>query len=368
MIHVAIYSYHIYDWFSNDLSKATGGAEFQLFTLSQKLKNNNIIVTFLVGDAPFDGMETSVDGFNFIKLYPQHYSNKIKKYLFIARRLWKCKANVFLERGSSNMTLWLSLISFLKNSRYIFFAASDIDFATDELHPSFTSKFQQRLFHVGLRLASKIVVQKETQKISVWNNFRRSANIIKNFPPAARIKDNVEKEWDVIWVNNIIPYKKPEVVITLAEKLPNIKFLMIGGARNTSYFEDIKAQVLEHSNITFLGFIPYNEVDQYIVKSKLMINTTVVKGKYEEGFPNSFLQAWQLGIPAISLLSNPDNIFEKYSIGICSLTVEKMADDILYLLNDEVKYKNMSASAKAYIGQHHNADSIVQQYLSVIEA
>jgi glycosyltransferase involved in cell wall biosynthesis len=142
---------------------------------------------------------------------------------------------------------------------------------------------------------------------------------------------------------------------------------MIGGARNTSYFEEIKAQVLKHSNITFLGFIPYNEVDQYIVKSKLMINTTVVKGKYEEGFPNSFLQAWQLGIPAISLLSNPDNIFEKYSIGICSLTVEKMADDILYLLNDEVKYKNMSTSAKAYVGQHHNADGIVQQYLSVIK-
>jgi hypothetical protein len=27
----------------------------------------------------------------------------------------------------------------------------------------------------------------------------------------------------------------------------------------------------------------------------------------------------------------------------------------------------MSTSAKAYVGQHHNADGIVQQYLSVIK-
>jgi glycosyltransferase involved in cell wall biosynthesis len=367
MKRIAIYSYNIRTLFSDHPEQATGGAEFQLRTLGTLLREKGYIVLFLVGDVQENDIET-IDGFEFIKCFSKRNNSSFSKIVFLINALKIAHVDVLLERGSSTATFWLSLFARISHMKYIFCSASDINFAKDELDPAFRTRIQQRLFHYGLRRASNIVAQKDTQNNLLQKNFHRSATVIRNFSAIPHSDTTLLKEWDVIWVNNIIPYKQPETVIRLAEKLPSLKILMIGGSRNASYYEEIKTKTSEYSNITFMGFVPQNEVDWYIARSKIMLNTTIVKGKYEEGFANSFLQAWQLGLPAVSLLSNPDNVLEKYSIGLCSLTEEKMADDIKRLLDNDVLYDRMSTFAKAYVKQHHNTNSILQQYLDVIES
>jgi len=367
MKNICIYSYNISGLLSSNKELSTGGAELQLLTLAKLLKKKGYKITFLVGDLQINRMD-SKNGFLFIKCYAKRLNNPIQKLFFLFNAIRKTKADIFIERGSSEMTFFLSLYAKFFKKKFIFCGASDINFATDEVDPNFSSRSFQRMFHVGLKTAGDIIVQKESQRYLVQKNFKRDAIVIKNFPTIVDVAEKNVKEWDVIWVNNIIPYKKPELVFTLARKLPLVKFLMIGGSRDAVYYEEIKKKALEYTNITFAGFIPANEVANYILRSKIMLNTTIVKGKYEEGFPNSLLQAWQLGIPAVSLISNPDNILEKYSIGFCSLTENKMVDDIMSLLGNEKLYRHMSGAAKEYVLLHHNTRTILQQYLDVIES
>jgi glycosyltransferase involved in cell wall biosynthesis len=170
-----------------------------------------------------------------------------------------------------------------------------------------------------------------------------------------------------LWVSNIIPYKNPEILLEIAKSLPDFSFIIVGGARDKSYFNKIKEEAGKLNNLKFMGFVPSQEVIKFISKSEILVNTTIVDGRYEEGFPNSFLQAWQMGVPVVSLISNPDNILNTYNIGICSGTKEKMISDISSLISNDEKRLEMGRNAIKYVKERHNDANIFNKYVEIIE-
>lgn len=239
MKRIAIYSYNIRALFSNNPERATGGAEYQLKTLAFSLRERHYDVTFLVGDVQENDIETAQD-FKFVKCFSAKNTSTIAKIVYLFKAFNVVRADVFMERGSSTVTFWLSLFAVIFRKKFIFCGASDINFATDEIDPTFLSRNSQRMFHIGIKVAGNIVAQKESQRSLVRKNFKRDAIVIKNFPPIIEVEEKNVKVWDVIWVNNIIPYKKPELVLILARKLPLLKFLMVGGSRDFVYYKEIK--------------------------------------------------------------------------------------------------------------------------------
>lgn len=363
---IGIYSYNIYYLFTTDQEKGTGGAEYQLIKLAKLLKARGYEIVFFVGDV-FAAEEEIIDSFRFIKCVNKNNKHFIDKLKYLIQGLIKGDIDILLERGSSNFSLVFALYSLLFRIKYVFSGASDINFAKDEIDPAFQSKFHQRLFLFSLRLAKRIIVQKKSQQHLVKKNLNLHSEVINNFPPDLVSEDSIKKLWDVVWVSNIIPYKNPEIFIEIACVLPNYNFLMIGGARDENYFKIIKESAFSVPNLTFMGFIRQEEVSKLIKQSRILINTTIVKGKYEEGFPNSFLQAWQVGVPVVSLISNPDNILENENIGICSKTTHNMVNDIRSLLESSDLYNKLSNNSKAYIEREHDENYILKQYLGVLE-
>jgi glycosyltransferase involved in cell wall biosynthesis len=365
MKRICIYSYNIRALFSDKTEQGAGGAEFQLLTLAKMLKGAGYKIIFLVGD--FDQPDYEViDGFTFVKCFSGKNKSPVIKFLYLFNALIKTKADVFIERGSSSMTFRLSLFSKILKKKFIFCGASDINFASDANDPGIIGKTARRLYNTGLKLAASIIVQKNTQKELLLKYFNRNGIVIPNF--AVKCNPSVtEKKYNILWVSNIIPYKNPEILLEIAKSLPDFSFIIVGGARDKSYFNKIKEEAGKLNNLKFMGFVPSQEVIKFISKSEILVNTTIVDGRYEEGFPNSFLQAWQMGVPVVSLISNPDNILNTYNIGICSGTKEKMISDISSLISNDEKRLEMGRNAIKYVKERHNDANIFNKYVEIIE-
>src|SRR5690606_40570488 len=98
-----------------------------------------------------------------------------------------------------------------------------------------------------------------------------------------------------------------DLALSVAAQLPKRRFVMIGGPLpgTAAYYERIAAAAACVPNVRFLGALPHDEVNAYIARAKVLLNTSTV-----EGFPNTFLQAWARAVPVVSLF-DPDGIDRK---------------------------------------------------------
>ena len=71
-----------------------------------------------------------------------------------------------------------------------------------------------------------------------------------------------------------------------------------------------------------VGFVKPSEVIEYFKAASVFINTST-----SEGFPNTFLQAWQCEVPVVSLAVDPNEVITEYGLGFHSETMDQMIAD-----------------------------------------
>jgi len=364
---VCIYSYGIWKTIADESEDGTGGAEFQLRDLAFRLQARGCEVTFLVGEFGQRDVEWT-KGFRCVKAFSADNSTFFGRFSYFFKALRSAAGDVVIERGTSDKTFWLALFCFLFRRRFIFCAASDVNFILDAPEPPFATALGRMLYRVAMHIARAIIVQKESQHTLVHEAFGRPSVIIRNFPPPQFANTERASNSDALWVSNIIQYKRPEFVLELAERLSEIRFTIVGGARDHVYFELIRNRASALPNVEFVGFVPVSLLGPFFSSTKILINTSLLHGRFEEGFPNTFLQAWQAGVPVISLHSNPDGILGKYNLGICSHTLDKMAEDIGMLVADVDRRRCMGENGQRYVREFHNSEKIENQYMEVLSS
>ncbi|GAH07780.1 unnamed protein product, partial [marine sediment metagenome] len=107
-------------------------------------------------------------------------------------------------------------------------------------------------------------------------------------------------------MNNLKRWKQPEIFIELAHRLPQFKFVMIGGMQSARMYDYTIRAALQQTpaNFQYLGSMPINQVNALISQSDLLLYTSLPV----EGFGNSFLQAWLRGVPTLSPFFDLDGI------------------------------------------------------------
>ena len=91
----------------------------------------------------------------------------------------------------------------------------------------------------------------------------------------------------------------------------------------------IKRDIESVRNLTYLGALPFEEVNAILDQAHIFVNTS-----YCEGFPNTFIQAWMRKVPVVSLQWDPDNVIRRQRIGFVAGTFEKMVEQVLSLANN----------------------------------
>ena len=330
-----------YQIFNPKIKSTFGGAEVQLYSLAKEIsKNKNFDVNFMVADYGQKCMEEYED----VKVFKSlnFKENIIKQIIVFDRVFKKINANVCFQRTLSPFSGIMALYCKIKNKKFIYMVAHDSEADNGHfVYKKFITKF---LANLTFKFADTIIVQNKYQKNKLKNFKSVDTILVKSSYQINRI-NNKNGEY-TLWVARSMSWKRPDLFLKLAKQFPKEKFLMIcpPATGNKQLSEEIKKKSQSISNLTFIKFVPFDEIDEYFLKAKVFINTSE-----QEGFPNTFIQAAKNKTPILSLNVNPDNFLKEYNCGIyCKGDFDLLKSSLNKLLGDDALCYDMSKNAYDY--------------------
>jgi glycosyltransferase involved in cell wall biosynthesis len=245
--------------------------------------------------------------------------------------------------------------------KFVFRIASDTDCVPGQQIIRYWR--DKKIYEYGLRRADLIFAQSRKQIVLLEQNYGlKSAfmNMVVDNPT----EFDSTKDIDVLWVSNIRPQKRPELVFDLAEKLPHLRFVMIGGPSPglIEHFKAIEGRAGPARNVEFLGAVPYRDIGRYFSRAKVFVNTSDI-----EGFPNTFLQSWIYGVPVVSFF-DPDDVIKHNGLGFAPKSPDEMIRAIDDLTSSEVKRREISRHSREYAIEHHSPRSNVKEYIRIFSS
>lgn len=340
-----------------------GGAEFQQLQIIRALQQSSdmeiSIVTLDFGQN--DG--ESVGGVTVWKTYIEKGGIPLIRFFYprlsdLWRALGRADADIYYLRVASYMLLPVGIYCRMRNKKMIFAAAHDTDFQKgSELLANSRDLW---FFRAGLKLADLIVTQTGTQRNLLKKNYSLDGKVIRNFflanDSSGKMISDVDIT-DVLWVATIRRFKRPELLLDIAERLPHRSFVMAGGPDegDQEYYNAISRRAARLENVEFKGFVPPDQVDSLFRNAKVFVNTSV-----HEGFPNTFLQAWSKGVP-VATFFDPDGAVQEHQLGATVVTVEEAVAAIDALVGSSGE---LCRRVQDYYNLNHG-EQIVEDYLNV---
>jgi glycosyltransferase involved in cell wall biosynthesis len=115
------------------------------------------------------------------------------------------------------------------------------------------------------------------------------------------------------------------------------------------------AEIATQRNITYLGELSIERVNEEIAQSDIFVNTSS-----EEGFPNTFIQAWMRGVPVVSCFVDPDNCLSNKGIGICIGGSEGLAEAIAALADNPRRLARLAIMSRDHALANHHIGNVEQ--------
>jgi glycosyltransferase involved in cell wall biosynthesis len=166
---------------------------------------------------------------------------------------------------------------------------------------------------------------------------------------------------DVIWIAQIRRQKQLSVLLDIAEDLSSLRFVIVGGFPAAADQSKFEGRIQSIRNLQFMGPRQSNEVMQLLKSSKILINTSCW-----EGFPNTMLEAWSVGVPVVSLEVDPGGIIKREGLGLVSGTYNQVVLDTLQLVNDRSLNCKMGTKAQEYVRRAHSMQTVCQALEQIV--
>lgn len=358
--------------FKPEASGMWGGAEVQVMLLAQEFKRRGIDVVLITSADRSARVINRKDDLTFVSLcYPKSSITHANPVTFVSSLslpiipLWHAldlaDCDIYFQRIAEWTTFGVALYSHLNNRKFVFSIAHDDDC---KLHTLQRSSFDKILIKFGIKKADVVVAQSYRQRTMLKKNFGIDAEVV----PSATILPNDFSPGDgdiILWVGRMVSWKRPHLFLHMAENLPDYRFVMIGGRdmHEPQLFDDIKSMARDIKNLVFLGHQPYSITMEHFNHAAIYVNTSI-----EEGFPNTFLHAFRIGRPVISIDVDPDGILCKNGIGVHAKGFDTAVSYIKELMDNPKERRAMGLRARRYCEQHHDIIHVGDRYISIFES
>jgi glycosyltransferase involved in cell wall biosynthesis len=318
-------------------SERVGGAELQQVLLGEELVRRGYEVGFVTPDHD-QGREARMGGFRVFGSWRPAAGLPVVRFVYprlveLWRALLRADADVYLVRTPCKQLATVVAFARRHGRRSVYCGATDSDFEPDRLR--LPTALDRRLYVWGLRRCDAVVTQSERQREAVRDHYGRGSVVIHNgYAAPERLVSAGDR---ALWVATFRAAKQPRALLEVAARLPEMRFVMVGGAswghmEDPGLFDAVAAEAAELPNLELCGALPLPATEAQFDRAAVVVNTS-----RDEGFPNTFLQAWSRGIPVISFV-DPDGMIGENELGVAVDGIEAMVGALRDLAEGRVRF------------------------------
>lgn len=241
------------------------------------------------------------------------------------RKLREIDPCLIYQRVACGYTGICAFYSHRRSAPLLWHVAHETDVTPEHLDRSrnfLRVRLEKSLVEYGLRHATRIVVQTRHQAELMQRNYGRTADaVIPNFHPTAAETIDKSGPLTVVWIANFKAWKRPEVFVRLAQSFSardDLRFIMVGApapalGKAAAWQASLMRSIEGTANLQYVGSKTHAEVNELLARAHIFVNTST-----QEGFPNTFVQAWLRDVVVVSLSVDPDQVLEQQHVGIAA--------------------------------------------------
>jgi glycosyltransferase involved in cell wall biosynthesis len=297
-------------------------------------------------------------------LWPFGRYLKAADYFSVRKHLRRQMPDVVYTRRGTPLVGFAAEYCRRFNKRLVFHIAAVEDVAPPRYRAlqSIPKRVERPLYEYGLRRADVIIAQAMYQADLLKQNYGLTCSaIIPNFHPTPALVEKATDTRTILWVANLKPVKRPEIFVNLArecECIDDVEFIMIGALQDARYSELLN-NAAQLRNFRYLGQQPLEITNQYLGRAHLLVNTS-----RQEGFSNTFIQAWLRDVPVVSLSVDPDEVLQKHNLGVCCHgSTEQLNSTVKSLLTQPGRLLSLACGIRDTaidLYGDHNCESLVR--------
>lgn len=347
-------------------SRTTGGAEAQVAYLAAALAAQGHAVSLIYGDGRGARPPERLSGVLCLDAAPAWH--RPASLLAFWRALRAQAPDRLYARLPSDFLAILGLAARTHpGTRFVYALAHD-------LHTrGWTAYDHRRWFHgpayaLGLRTAHRIAVQHACQRDSLAPALRRRAAFVPNIVRSIRDcpRDLDATRHDLVWIAKIRAEKRLDRLLDLAEACPSLSVAVVGGfdpELPPDLRDAYRRRAATLANVRMLGDMRADSVLDAIAASRVLVNTSEA-----EGFPNTMLEAWSVGVPVLSLSVDPGGVVVREGLGRVSGGMAALARDAETLAHDAGLNRDLGARGLDYVRNRHARDVVCESLRHCFEA
>jgi glycosyltransferase involved in cell wall biosynthesis len=359
--HICFVSLSAWPVLSGDASiPSVGGAEVQQLILARGLIGKGYRVSLICMDYGQPD-KCIVDGITVYRCHAPREGIPVIRFLHprlttVWSAMKRANADIYYQRTCGALTGIVAAFCRRYQRKFIFAAAHDFDF--DPQLPLIRYARDRALYRWGLQCADVVLTQSNYQLESCKIHFGRLALQLSNCyaPPDTASSDPLGY---VLWAATMRKWKRPELFMDIAEKLPQIRFRMVGGPDDREYYEHLRRRALSIQNLQFGGFIPFVRIEQEFDGARVFVNTSE-----SEGFPNTFLQAWSRAIPTVAFIDIQGPALPALQK---AYSIEQMTGTVFQLMTNDGLWREAGEQFLGHFRDHYQPSRVVSQLASVVD-
>jgi glycosyltransferase involved in cell wall biosynthesis len=364
---VAIYAPLAYLYYDRAAPKGGGGAERQTFLLAHSLARHGLRVAHVV----YPVADPVVDPERRITLIerprPESHGSArdlAEKLADVWKALGEADARVQVLRGANGTLGVAGAWSRLHRRRLVFAGANNSDFT----HGPFSSPRdpRARLFAAGIRMTDAVVVQHGEQVELARRRFPRAGEPVQINSFVDEVAPTAEPGEAFLWVSRLVDYKRPLLYADLAAALPQARFWIVPikteDPEYATTLDELRRRAAAHPNLEILDQRTHAELQRLVARAVAMVNTSSY-----EGMPNTWLEGWARGVPALTLSFDPDGRVDANGLGVAAGgDWEAFVAGAERLWEGRANRCGMSDTVRSYVGDAHGAQ-VAAAWAALIE-
>ena len=347
--------------------RRAGGAERQMTLLARTLASRGKRVAHIVYP-PKDPVDLLSSRLTLVHRAAYAGDRRVIGMFEEASRIWlalaKADARVTIIRTGGPVLGVAAMYCRIRQRGLIFSSANNAEFMRGT---GSNGWHRNLLYRVGVRLADAVVVQSEDQLELARRSFPGIHRTV-HIPSFAETSSSVSKTQTsdaFLWVGRLVDYKRPLQYVELSRALPKARFLMVAVPQESGGLQlaELKSVGKEIENLRILEPVPHSDLTKLISRAVAVVNTSVF-----EGMPNIFLEAWALGVPALTLEFDPDEVITTRRLGVaadgCWSRFVSAADELWEGRGDRA---DLSRRTRAYVEDVHSLESVGSRWNALVD-